>query len=504
MVERHTVQAGENESRAKSTTRRVCLLLLVLCAAGCSTTADRLAAYEQSCLKGDFKRAESRIPTPSLESKKPGDLLGDLHAGAAARLAGAQARSSAYFDRAEDTYAKNDTASVFSRGTAHGLALLANDMVYPYDSAGVERVFCSIYKALNEVETGNPAGARTEFNRAQQRQEDYLFERRKQIAAARVAFERQKKEGDDKVRQQGGGTRTSSANWQKLQETILGNRTIQAEIKTQSGVDVTADKGVGALALSDYANVYVYHLGGVFRWLSGDPARGSLKTARDLRPDLKVVREDFAACDAGRAPGNNVWVYVEDGLCPRRDEFHIDLPLGLIPFQKHLLYLGMALPKLVERRGASSWYRLRAGGRQADLPLLQDVDRLVRTDFKLMFKEALAREVVRVAVSASLQIISREMAERAKKDNNSTLWEVGQIAVALWSAASKGADIRSWTALPKRVYAGRIPWPADNQLLIESMAGNCPVALQTGKQAIVWIRWIGGNAPPVVRVIVFN
>ena len=73
-----------------------------------------------------------------------------------------------------------------------------------------------------------------------------------------------------------------------------------------------------------------------------------------------------------KANASRVWIYAEDGLCPCREEWRLDLPLGLLPFVgRYVIYAGMALPYLRNRaHGAISW-SIAANG--ATVPMAQSV-----------------------------------------------------------------------------------------------------------------------------------
>ena len=86
----------------------------------------------------------------------------------------------------------------------------------------------------------------------------------------------------------------------------------------------------------------------------------ALRLAAELLPDNESVRRDSAEAGTGRPPRRQVWVYVEDGLGPRREERRLDLPLGLVT--RDVLYTGCALPALVYQPAAADGYRLAGGG----------------------------------------------------------------------------------------------------------------------------------------------
>jgi hypothetical protein len=78
-----------------------------------------------------------------------------------------------------------------------------------------------------------------------------------------------------------------------------------------------------------------------------------------------------------------------------------------------------------------------------------------------------------------------------------------QVGVATWAAASTAADLRSWTALPKRVMAVRLDRPADGVVQVVADGQTIPVTVPNGN-SLVFIRKPAPSAPPVVKVATFQ
>ena len=147
------------------------------------------------------------------------------------------------------------------------------------------------------------------------------------------------------------------------------------------------------------------HLAGVFRWVNGDNGLDDLKLAAAVKPGDACLARDFTECGQGGRPSNQVWIWAEDGLCPIREEWEVHLPLFLIPYAGYFAkHAGMALPVLGERAyGATVWSAV-AGGRPLPFAEIENVDHLVRTEYDVYMRGALAREITRVIVKVGLQV----------------------------------------------------------------------------------------------------
>ena len=479
--------------------------LACACAAGCRTTQDVLRDYEIALSTGQYGAPVEE--SAELAAKKDGSqLLWQLLAGGALYMADDRNRAIAMFDAAEDAMAANDRTSVFARAGEGTLAMMTNDRVFDYDGGGQDRVFTCLYKAIDFMALGNRAGARTELNRAAQHQENWLWERRKDIAAAArrlesdaAAYARQQQ-----VQLPAGRAQQTAG--------IMADSSFRGQVRSACGFDPAVSGNLQALAPKDYMNVYASHVTGVFRWLAGDPARNCLKDAATLRPDNAVAARDFAEIERGGKPANQVWIYAEDGLCPSREEWRVDLPLALLPYvRRYVLYAGMALPRLRERaHGAISW-SVAAGGQNVPMAPLADVDALVKTEYDVYMRGALTREITRTIVKVGVQVAlgvaadaaERRHARKGKSQGDALALRLAQIGVATWAMTTTAADLRSWTALPKTVKVARVDRPADGRLEVAADGQRIQLEVPPGN-TMVFLRKPGPSAYPVVKMATFQ
>ena len=461
--------------------------------AGCRTVNDVLVDYRANISRGAYSAA-AREPA-ELAAEEGGDrLMWRLMAASAYDLAGDGEKALEHFDVAEDAMAENDRTSVFGQTANAAYAMMLNDKYFPYDGGGQDRIFTCLYKAVGYGARNDFDAARTELNRMAQHQENWLWERRKDLAAA---DERLARESADYAKEKGEGAsdggQSSVAVQNAMKDGSFGNT-----VKEAFGFDIFTSGILDRLKPADYQNPYAAHVCGVFRWLNGDgDGRGYLRDAASLRPENSFAKRDFSSCDKGWTPKDEVWVYVEDGLCPEREAWRIDLPLLLIPYAgKYVKYAGISLPRLLERpAAASSWT---AGG--VALETIADVDALAKIEYDVYMRGALKREITRTIVDVGVQVALGIAAERSSGMARTALI-ASQYAVAAYSLARRGADTRCWPTLPKKVYLARVKRPAGGSLEIRADgAPAAQVSLPEGN-SMVFVRKPAAGAVPSVKVV---
>ena len=468
-------------------------VLACACAAGCRTTEEVLRDYERNLSVGNYGGSTSEL-LELADEKDGSELLWRLMAASTLHLTNTrEAEAIRSFDLAERVLQKNDQMSVFAQGGEGAFAMMTNDRVFSYDGGGLDRVFTCVYRAIDFLCTGDRENARVEFNRAAQYQRNWLTARRRDIDAAAqrlsadaAAYQRSK---NAQVADHSGAVGRA-----------MGDASFGAEIRNKTGFDPATSGNLDALPQSAYVNAYAAHLAGVFRWINGDSDVGDLNLAAAVRPGDALVARDRAECSSGVKPSNQVWVWVEDGLCPTREEWRIDLPFIYIPYaRRYVMYAGMALPVLRERAyGATVWS---AGS--VPLREVESVDRLVRTEYDVYMRGALTREITRTLVRVGIQAGLGIAVDHASDNRTKLALRLVQVGVATWAATSTAADLRSWTALPKRVLAARVDRPADGVLQVVADGHAIPVTVPPGN-SLVFIRKPAPSAPPVVKVATYR
>lgn len=478
------------------------LAALAAVLAGCRTNKDILNDYEKAMLAGDYASPVSEIEGKT-DDGGVDELLWRLHAGGSRYLMNDFQPATTQFDKAEDVFLRNDQTSVFKQGANGTFAMLSNDRAFPYSGGGEDRIFTCFYKAVDYARNGQADAARTELNRAAQHQDNWLWERRKEIADA---ADKLKEDADAYAKEKGGAESAGGADTAKSEKAVkdaFADASFSAQVKAKCGFDSATDGNVETLARKDWLNRYVQHATGVFRLVSGDgDAEAFFRELAEIDPGNALFKSDLALAQSGGKPGGCVWVFVEDGLGPVREEWRLDLPLGLIPYlNRFILYAGMAIPYLRYRNTACMAYALAANGQTFPLVEVQDVDKLLKTEFDVYFRGALAREITRTVVKAGTQVALGVVAENCSDDYTRIALRASQLAAAGWAASVTQADLRCWTGLPKKVYAMRVNRPADGRIVLSG--DGAPVAEVTlpAGNSLVFVRKPSAQAPAVVKSV---
>lgn len=471
--------------------------LACACAAGCRTTEDVLRDYEANLSVGNYGGSTAELL--ELADKKDGsELLWRLMAASTLHfINGQEAAAIAHFDSAEQVLQQNDQMSVFARGGKGAFAMLTNDKVFSYDGGGLDRVFTCVYRGIDFLCTGDREDARVEFNRAAQYQRNWLYDRRKDIDAAA-----QKLNAEATAYQRSKNTQVADTSGSV--STAMADASFGAQIREKTGFDPARSGNLDALSQSDYVNAYAAHVGGVFRWINGDNDLDDIRLAASVKPGNALLARDASERGNGVKPSNQVWIWVEDGLCPTREEWRLDLPFVLIPYaRRYVLYAGMALPVLRERAyGAITWNAV-AGGGAVPFAELENVDHLYRTEYDVYMRGALTREITRTLVRVGVQAGLGIAADHASDWRTQLALRATQVGVATWAASCVAADIRSWTALPKRVMAVRLDRPADGVVQVVADGQSIPVTVPPGN-SLVFIRKAAPSAAPSVKIATFR
>ena len=463
---------------------------------GCRTNKDILNDYEKDILIGDYEHASIEVSEKAQEES--GDqLLWQLSAAGANHLSGNSEKAIEQFDAAEDVFAKNDAESVFSQGASGTCAMMTNDRAFPFAGGGQDRIFTCLYKAIDYAAAKNTDAARTELNRAAQHQENWIFERRKDIEAAR---EKMKEDAEAYAKENESENKDCGDSVNKA----FSDSAFTAAIKEKTGFDPSVDGNLETLSQKDYLNGYAQHVCGVFRWITDGDGYDFFKGLPEICASNEMVMVDCHEAKNRVKPNNQVWIYIEDGLAPCREEWRLDLPLAFIPFAgKYVLYAGMALPYLRYRDPASTAYTVNAAGVSKQMEVLQDMDRLEKVEHDVYLKGALTREITRVIVKVGAQVALGVAYDACDNQYAKLGIKASQVAVAAYAASVTQADLRNWTAKPKRIFAVRITRPDDGKIVISSDAGNVAEIQLPEGNSMVFVNKPSMQAKPSVKVATF-
>jgi hypothetical protein len=163
----------------------------------------------------------------------------------------------------------------------------------------------------------------------------------------------------------------------------------------------------------------------------------------------------------------------------------------------------MALPYLEYRLpGADQWT---VGGSSGQIPMAEiaDVDKLLKLEYDVYMRGALAREITRVIVKAGSQAAAGIIAEQASDWRVQLALKSSQAAFAIWAYSVTAADTRSWTSLPKRVHAVRIDRPADGKVTISASCGTVAEVTLPEGNSMVFVSKPGPAAKAMVKTVTY-
>lgn len=447
---------------------------------GCLSVGERLDAQAARVALGDYDAAY-RDAASAAEKGGVDAPFWSAEAGALALMRGEPEAAIGHLDAADNGF--NDVARRRYGASAAdtAAALAANDCLLPYAPEGLDRVFANLYKALAYGAAGDAAAMRVELNRARQRQYEWFYRCSEDIAEATPA-----------------DLSPSEAKWVRQQ----ADKAAQAAEPLSAAVAEAASAEGAEVArlfgnLRGFGNAYAAHVAGVARWCAGDSPRNDLAMAAALAPGNAAAQADLAAERRGERPHARVWVYVEDGLAPRRTEVSMSLPYPSLAGRFNGIgTLSFAVPRLETRPAAAAGYA--ANG--VALRPLADVEALARDQFARAWPGILARQIARTLLRLAAQEGGQAVLHNATDNEFAPL--LYSLAMIAWDAGTNAADLRCADLLPKTVWMGAVARPADGVVRVAPAGGReIAVRLKGAGNALVWVRRPSAAAPATVMSI---
>lgn len=400
-------------------------------------------------------------------------ILWGIQGGSLARNCNNYKKSNIFFEQAEKKYKENVDKDSTIGNVAEGTAsVLVNNNINDYEGNVYEKVMVNTYKALNYASLGDFTNARVEFNRAldrQRRAKDFF---QKEIDA-------KKKEEDKKVKDEKAKNTQKSANNTKTNKVIYDKyNKLLNDFK----------------AYPDFINPFTTYISGVYFFLNGDAkkSRGLFKEALRMDPKNKQIKSDyelskkFSKKVKKTSKEKYAWIIYENGEGMVKDEINIHIPVFLL--SKKVLYTGMALPKIVERKESYSYLDIN-GNKTVEI---SNMDNVIKTEFKKRFPL--------IVTEAVLNTVFKTFAQYELKRNTGL---IGGLIGAAYQGLTNKADVRSWTALPKNFQSQRILLKGkkitikdDKNVVIETF--NIP----KNKNALIYVKsQVQGNN--IIKTVLF-
>jgi len=446
--------------------------VLAAAAAGCQSDLRRSvreidAAYAQGRYPGAAEIAERAAERNA--DDRADQLLWWLQAGRTRQAAGDVAASIAWYDRAYEAvrpYLDSKAEATVSEAL---VTTAVNQTMRIYRATPPERIMLCALQGANRLASGDLAGARVEFNRAADFQQDAVSRFAQEINAAQERTNAEWKSGG----------------WATGISTDATAKVRQAQ-----------ERPASALGMSSFGNPFASYLRAAFLLAtSTDPgdrqnARADLRGVQEMLPGCAEAAADIAAIDAGGGPPPVTWIFFLTGVAPTYREFRLDIPIPV----GNVNYVSAAFPVL-ERRGAFI-PAIDAGGARSST--IADLDAAVEAEFDARLPLIVTQEIVSSAGKAA----ATWAASQAAYQQDSTAGVLVQIVGIAYQAASTAADLRAWTTMPKQVALLRVPTPADGALEVRAGGGEgqpgrtlCTLALAPGAPNIVIMTLPSAAAP---------
>lgn len=405
------------------------------------------------------------------------EVVRALDAGTTLLLAGRAAESAEAFDAA---YVKvrpflDQEAETTISGNAAAVAV--NQTMMVYKATPVERTLLNTFGAAAKLAQGDAAGARVEFNRANDWQRD-----------AKERYARAMKRRQEKVSKEAG---------EKGVDVRNAMRSDRLSSLTQGLED--------AQATAAFQSPFTSYLRATFLMgtsrETGDVgnARTDLRLTWELTGEStrRIIERDIESIDRQRVEPTT-WVFVMSGLAPHREEVRIDVPIPV----GEVNYVSAAFPKLESHEGNETEYAVTAGGSTEPAALLMDVEQSVKAEFKEELPTIIAEELLSSAVKAAATYgASNIMRGRDSRGNDWANLAI-RIGGIIYQASTTAADLRSWRALPRRIMVARVPTPADGVVTLRAGAGpEQRLSVEAGKfnGVLAWQSGARGTAMSAIQ-----
>ncbi len=454
-------------------------LLALVAMTGCLSLREQIAQQERWVTSGNYKKAYQDAVALANDAGGAGADTNywNADAGTLALLCKDWQGALHHLDTADNGF--NDEARrVIGAGVvSHGVAIATNDGVMNYAPEGVDRVFVNLYKAIAYGKVGNLRAMRVELNRVRQRQNEWFYFCTKDIAKQALQLAAQSKEER-----------------QITQQTLQNVSTTAVELVSTRVAQEVALEQPSAIhffeRLRGFGNAYASHLTGITRWCAGDSSRNDLAMAAALAPENRFVVKDCVDAER-KEPTNRIWVYVEDGLAPKRVSKSMTVSYPSIGSRGlGISTMSFDMPELKRRMSAALGYRVNG----VPLEPLADIETLVEDQFNRAKTGILVRQIARTVS----RVIAQEVTQAVlyQQDKNGFLPLLASLLFIFYDVSTTAADLRCADLLPKTVWMGALERPVNGRVTItpQGLEGMTVTLTSTGN-ALLWVRKPSRQAP---------
>lgn len=433
----------------------------------CAPQADPNAVngFRQSVATGNFQAA-SLIAQQQAQLGTAPELMWSLNTGATALHAGDNALAIRSLDAAEELMRASDVAN-FSWGRTYRFGT--------YDA-----VMVNAYKAMANLGRNDPAGARVELNRMEERQRITTERFQREISSA-IA------EADDKAR----SDQSNAA--------ALRNAQNAPEVRAQQQVlDVYR-------AYQPFVNPAGSYLRAIYLLNSQEPgdaeqARAAFQRVAAIANNPRVVREDAALAQraaSGQRGGRNVWVIFENGQSPIFDQLNFTVPMPVLARGGGVTIrpVTVSMPRMLFQPVAYERIEVTAGNGRHMTETVANIEAVMASEFRTRYPALLSAAVFEALAKAAG--ISAVNAAASRMGTAGLLLDLAATAAANVTSS----DTRSWYVLPREVQATRFAVPADGRVVLRAPGGqSATVTVPTDRGSIILVKAQSPGSPLIAQV----
>jgi len=469
-----TAQVASNPLQKKSgqTRSRISVLAAAVLVSACAPQVSQqdFASFRSAAGAGNYPVAASvasALAKPAANGRGT-ELLWTLNSGLAELHAGNPNHAITQFDAADDVISASE-ASSFNWNSQ-------------YRFGGYDAVMVNTYKTLAMLAKNDPAGARVEANRADERTRRVVQRFEREISADQAKVEKQRADGD-------------------AQQQALSNASADPAVREQ----MQALERWGSYR--PFVNPAATYVQSVLQLNSGAPgdaemARNGFERVAGIIGRSVLVQEDMAlarAAASGRRPGNQVWVIFEDGQSPVFQQMNITVPMPVAARGGGVTVrpVTVSLPKMVPQPNAYTALDVEAGKARTATTTIGSIEGVMASEFRRRYPSLVAGAVLEaLAKAAAVSAANAAVGNRA--GSFGLLVDIAATAAANVTSS----DTRSWYLLPREFQAARMPAPADGTLTLRARDGSASktVTVPTDRPSIVHVKAQDPGSPLVVQV----
>ncbi len=460
-------------------------VLLTLSACAGLKQAQDSKNFHQDIAKADYAKA-AKIYSDTKD--KDLDLLALLNLATLDKIQKNYSLSNQRFDLAESKILwTSDSVETIGDVGKYSLELLSSDLISDYKGHIFEGVLVNLFKATNYMILQENEKARIEFNRADIRSQNAIFQLGEKVNQLKKAPEK-----PDQAAK------------------LLIERTLQDSDLLQRKQAVS---NIGSY--KNLRTAYGEYLHGIFRMNTGDynKAADLLRNADVLSNGNIYVREEwlraenYANINANKsAPEPKIYIIVEDGVGPKLKEFRKDV---FVPAYQGEFF-SIAFPEFVKGTPAfGGQYQAQSNGQKYPIMPILDLNAYVNTEFSAEYDAIVNKAIASSVIKFIAQVGTKAVLNNNSQQKNSLASALLGVVVSASVVATTHADTRIWSSLPNSINIANFARNNAEQIEIITPLGSQILELphasaqEIASSVLITIKAPAKN-PPIISVALIN